>query len=85
MGSGWRPEASVHITHLPTGLRATANEGRSLFKMKEQAMRMLRGMLWRKTGGPQPLIRSYEIPDGEHTIPDLETGACIDRSKRWPK
>lgn len=83
---GWQwPYLCVQITHLPTGLRARVNEMRSQWKAREAGFRMLRGMFWRKTVGPQPLIRSYEIPDGEYTIPDLETGACIDRSKRWPK
>jgi hypothetical protein len=81
MAWGW-PYTDVQVTHLPTGLRARVNEMRSQWRSREAAFRMLRGMLWRKSMGPQPLVRSYEIPDGAFTIPDLETGACIDRNKR---
>ena len=80
MGWGW-PYCNVRVTHIPSGISATANELRSQHRCRQAAIAMLKGMLWRKTVGPQPLIRSYEIPDDATTIPDLETGACIDRSK----
>jgi hypothetical protein len=81
IGWGRWPYSSVRVTHLSSGISATANEARSQHRCYQRALHMLKGKLWRMVMGPQPLVRSYEIPDDVQTIPDLETGACIDRSK----
>jgi hypothetical protein len=75
------PYMWLRLTHLPSGMSVVMDEGRSLWRMRETARKMLRGKLWAGRP-PADLVRSYEIPDGAHTTPDLETGACIDRVKR---
>lgn len=78
---------SVRITHEPTGATVTVNDGRappSQHRMIVAARRMLRGKLWTMQGDqhPPPIVRTYVVPDGEHTIDDLEKGRCIDDMAR---
>ena len=77
----------VRITHLPTGLTVECNSERSIFRMKQSCLSRLKGMLWALKYSPRTnkLKRTYIIPDGKDTIPDLETGDCINRDLNFFK
>lgn len=65
--SWWRQD-EVKITHLPTGHVVRAEFGRSIFKMRERCVDMLRGKLWAWPKGPpaeMPLVRSYDLTGGD--------------------
>jgi peptide chain release factor 2 len=53
----------VRVTHLPTGLRAESHSERSQHRNHENAIRLLRGMLWlRGREAPEiDLVRSYAL------------------------
>ncbi len=71
----------VKVTHVPTGLTAIGKMERSQIKNRNSAMERVKGMYWALRNAPRTrkLRRTYVIPDGERTIPDLETGDCVDR------
>lgn len=76
---GWGFTGCVRVEHRPTGyvVRVDYDWHKSQYRCRQACLRILRGMMYAKHYGPQQVVRSYEIPDGETTIPVLETGACI--------
>ena len=75
----WWRSNSVQITHLPSGVSVRADGRPSLHRMRDACWRMLRGKLYAKRYGPEPLVRCYEIPDGAWTTHELDGGVHI-----WP-
>lgn len=73
---GW-PEYVVRVTHTPTGIEASANEGRSLFTLRDHAVALLHAKLYTASYGPMPVVRSYEIQDGLDTTEELNTGSRV--------
>lgn len=80
---GFGRDSYVTVTHLPTGIVVKGSMERSQVKNRDSAMARLKGMLWARTHAPRTnkLRRTYVIPDGERTIPDLETGDCVARNR----
>ena len=72
----------VRLAHLSTGHVVECDRSNSQHKNRKACYSMLKGILYAKLYGPQQLVRSYIIPDGAPTIPELETGSCIDNAKR---
>ncbi|WP_159203432.1 peptide chain release factor 1 [Mycoplasmoides pneumoniae] len=48
-----RTESAVRITHLPTGIVVSCQEGKSQFTNRDTAMKMLRAKLWEKAQNEQ--------------------------------
>lgn len=76
----WWVENYIKITHLPTGISAKVevpSTRRSMWAARELAMNLLASKVGSGMYGPQKLVRSYVIPDGQDTIPELESGLCV--------
>jgi hypothetical protein len=76
------PHNIVRLTHHPTGYVIECDCSASQYRNRQYCYSMLKGKLYANLYGPQQLVRNYVIPDGVATIPELETGSCIDDAKR---
>jgi hypothetical protein len=64
----------VRVQHIPTGICVICNESRSNHKNFRNAMAILRAKVHAigVISQPPTLVRSYDLPDGEFNVPDLE-------------
>ncbi|WP_027119610.1 peptide chain release factor 1 [[Mycoplasma] testudinis] len=64
-----RTESAVRITHLPTGIVAACQEGKSQIMNRETAMRMLRSKLWEAAQAQQDAdlssLRKSQVGSGD--------------------
>lgn len=64
-----RTESAVRITHIPTGVVAACQEGKSQISNRETAMKMLRAKLWEKAQNEQNAslssLRKSQVGSGD--------------------